>query len=121
MIGRILGAVTRLLGGGIGDQLRLAYEAKLKAKNDSERLAAEVDIARLEARQASHAIGGRWITLIQIAWALPFVLYNGKLIVWDKMLGWGVTDPLSPELYTLQSVIVGFFFVTTTFRAVVQR
>lgn len=110
-----------LFGGGIPDQLRRAYEAKLAAKNDADRIAAEVDIARLEARQASHAIGGRWITMIQIAWALPFVAYNAKLIVWDKMLGWGVTDPLSPELYQLQAVIVGFFFVTTTVRAVVRR
>lgn len=114
-------ALMALVGGGIPDQLRRAYEAKLKAKNDSERLAAEVDIARLEARQASHAIGGRWITMVQIAWALPFVAYNAKLVVWDKMLGWGVTDPLSPELYQLQGVIVGFFFVATTFRAVVRR
>lgn len=113
--------LTSLFGGGIPDQLRRAYESKLKAKNDSERIAAEIDIARLEARQASHAIGGRWITLIQILWALPFVAYNAKLIVWDKMLGWGVTDPLSPELYQLQGIIVGFFFVTTTIRAVVRR
>jgi hypothetical protein len=119
MIGRLLGLLTG--AGGIPEQLRRAYEARLKAKNDSERIAAEIDIARLEARQASHAIGGRWITLVQVAWALPFVAYNAKLIVWDKMLGWGVTDPLSPELYQLQAVIVGFFFVTTTVRAVVRR
>ena len=112
--------ITSLFGGGIPDQLRRAYEAKLNAANDADRIAAEVQIARLEARQASHAIGGRWITLIQIAWALPFVIYNAKLILWDKVLGWGVTDPLSPELYTLQSVIVGFFFVTTTIRGLAR-
>jgi len=109
-----------LLGGGLPAQLRQAYEAKLAAANDAERIAAEVQIARLEARQASHSIGGRWITLVQLAWALPFVIYNAKLIVWDKVLGWGVTDPLSPELYTLQSVIVGFFFVTTTIRGLAR-
>jgi hypothetical protein len=119
MIGRLIGLLTG--AGGIADQLRRAYEARLKAKNDSERISAEIDIARLEARQASHAIGGRWITLVQVAWALPFVAYNAKLIIWDKMLGLGVTDPLSPELYQLQAVIVGFFFVTTTVRAVVRR
>ena len=113
--------LLQLFGGGIADPLRRAYEAKLTAQNDSERLVAEVSIARLEARQASHAIGGRWITLIQIAWALPFVIYNAKLIIWDKVLGWGITDPLSPALYDLQSVIVGVFFVTTTIRAVVHR
>jgi hypothetical protein len=113
--------LLQLLGGGIPDQLRRAYEAKLNAANDSDRIAAEVQVARLEARQASHAIGGRWITMIQIGFALPFVLYNAKLVVYDKMMGLGVTDPLSPALYDLQSVIIGFFFVTTTVRAVVGR
>lgn len=120
MIGRLFGALSRLLGGGLGDQLRRAYEAKLAARNDGDRIAAEVDIARLHARLDAHRIGGRWITLVQIAWALPFVIYNAKLIVWDKVLGWGVTDPLSPELYTLQSVIVGFFFLTTTVRGLAR-
>lgn len=119
MIGKILRFLTG--AGGVGEQLRLAYQARLDAQNDSERIAAEVNIALLNAKLESHRIGGRWITLIQIAWALPFVLYNAKLVVWDKMLGWGVTDPLSPELYTLQSVIVGFFFVTSTVRLVAGR
>jgi hypothetical protein len=113
--------LLQLLGGGIPDQLRRAYEAKLNAANDADRIAAEVQIARLEARQASHSIGGRWITMIQIGFALPFVLYNAKLVIYDKMLGMGVTDPLSPALYDLQSVIIGFFFVTTTVRAVAGR
>jgi hypothetical protein len=112
--------LASLLGGGIPAQLRQAYEAKLAAQNDAERIAAEVQIAKLEARQASHTIAGRWITLVQIAWALPFVIYNAKLVLWDKVLGWGVTDPLSPELYSLQSVIVGFFFVTTTIRGLAR-
>ncbi len=58
--------------------------------------------------------------MVQIAWALPFVIYNGKLILWDKVLELGATDPLSPELYTLQSVIVGFFFLTTTVRGLAR-
>lgn len=120
MIGRILGGLTRLFGGGLGEQLRKAYEAKLAARNDADRIAAEVDIARLHARLDAHRIGGRWITMVQIAWALPFVIYNGKLILWDKVLELGATDPLSPELYTLQSVIVGFFFLTTTVRGLAR-
>ena len=112
--------LLQLFGGGIADQLRRAYEAKLAAQTDADRLAADLAIARLNARMESHRIGGRWITLVQIGWALPFVIYNAKLILWDKVLRWGVTDPLSPELYTLQSVIVGFFFVTTTIRGLAK-
>ncbi len=109
-----------LAGGGLGDQLRRAYEAKLNAANDADKISADMQIAQINARMASHSIGGRWITLVQLAWALPFVVYNCKLIVWDKILGLGVTDPLSPELYGLQGIIVGFFFVTTTIRGIIR-
>lgn len=119
MIGKLLSILTG--SRGIAEEIRLAYQAKLDARNDSERIAAEVQIALLSARMESHRIGGRWITFLQIVWALPFVLYNAKLVVWDKMLGWGVTDPLSPELYDLQAVIIGFVFVTSTIRAVARK
>ena len=119
MIGKIISFLTG--SRGIAEEFRLAYQARLDAQNDSERIAAEVNIALLNAKLESHRIGGRWITLIQILWALPFVAYNSKLVIYDKMLGLGVTDPLSPELYKLQAVIVGFFFVTSTVRAVAGR
>lgn len=109
-----------IFGSGIGEQIRLAYEAKLSAANDSDRLAAEVTLARLEERRALLAQGGRWVTLVQVLWALPFILYNAKLIVWDKVLGLGVTDPLSSELYALQATIIGFFFITTGAQAIVK-
>ena len=107
--------LLRLLtgSGGIAGELRRAYEARLAAETDADRMAAEVAIARLEARLESHRIGGRWITAVQVLWALPFVTYNAKLIVWDKVFGLGATDPLSPELYALQGTIVAFFFLTT--------
>ena len=107
-------------GGGLGDQLRRAYEAKLAATNDADRIAADIQIEQIGARMASHNIGGRWITAVQLAWALPFVIYNGKLILWDKVFGLGATDPLSPELYGLQTVIVGFFFISTTIKGIIR-
>lgn len=110
-----------LFGGGIPDQLRRAYEAKLNAQNDADRIAAEIEIVRIEARQASHSIGGRWITFLQVAFAFPFVVYNAKLILWDKVLGWGITDPLSPQLYELQATVLAFVFVTSTVRVVTGR
>jgi len=108
------------MGGGIFEEIRKAYETKVNAQNDTDRIDAEVNLAKLEARLKSHVAGGRWITFIQIVWVLPFVLYNFKLVVWDKVLSWGVTDPLSPELYKLQMVMVGFFFLTTTFKGITR-
>ena len=113
-------ALLGLFGGGLGDQLRRAYEAKLAAGNDADRIAADTSIARLTAAMESQRIGGRWITLVQVAWALPFLIYNGKLILWDKVFGLGATDPLSAELYQVQTVIIGFFFIASTIRGVVR-
>ena len=113
--------LLNLLGGGLAGEIRGALQDRLNAQNETQRIAADEQLAFLQARMASQQIGGRWITFIQIGFALPFVLYNAKLVVWDKMLGWGVTDPLSPALYDLQTVIISFFFVTSTVRAVIRR
>ena len=49
------------------------------------------------------------------------MLYNAKLVVWDKILALGVTDDLSPALYELQGTIVAFFFVATTAQTILNR
>lgn len=107
-----------LASGGIaaiGRELRAAHEAKLKAANDSERIAADLAIAELEARRAvilaaQSDKAERWV---RIAFAAPFVVYFWKLIIFDKVLGLGVTDPLSPMLTEVMWIVIGgFFFVS---------
>ena len=51
----MMGALLRLLtgAGGIGDQLRRAYEAKLSAATDADKLAADATIRTLEIAQAN--------------------------------------------------------------------
>ena len=49
----VLRLLAGIFGGGIPDQLRRAYEAKLAAGNDADRIAAEVEIARLQNRLAT--------------------------------------------------------------------
>lgn len=110
------GLFSWLLGGGIaaiGGQLNEAYKAKLQAANSEQRIEADKLIARLEAQKAILLAEQRdWRTSwIRPAFALPFVIYNFKLVVWDKVLGIGVTDALSPELYQLQMVVVGAYFI----------
>lgn len=106
-----------LAGGGIaaiGKELNRAYQARLNAKNDEERIEADKQIAVLEARQAVLlAEQGSWMTRwIRPAFALPFVIYNFKIVVWDKVLGWGTTDSLSPEFWQLQMIVFGAYFLT---------
>jgi hypothetical protein len=108
----MLAFIARLLGGGIADQLRRAYEAKLNAQNDEQRIAAEIQIAQLTARQSSLNRGGIVTALMQAAFAAPFAIYNAKILLFDKVLAMGKTDPLSAELYQIEMAVIGFYFLT---------
>ncbi|RBO54636.1 hypothetical protein DSD19_04470 [Rhodovulum sp. BSW8] len=105
-----MGWLVQILGGGLAGQLREAYEARLRAANDADRIAAEIRIAELQERQANRALGGRLTAWVQAAWAAPFILYNAKLLIWDKVLGLDATDALSADLLDLQLRIVTFYF-----------
>ncbi len=100
--------------------LRGAYEARLRAETDEGKIAAEVQIAQLNFRIQSHQIGGRWITAMQIAFGLPFAIYNAKLVVWDKVLGLGKTDPLSPDLLQIEMLVLGFLFGTAMIKQAIR-
>ena len=109
--------VSWLTSGGIaaiGRQLNEAYAARLAAKNNAERIDAEREIARLEARQAVLiAEQGSWTTRwIRPAFAAPFIIFNFKVVVWDKVLGLGVTDDLSASFWQLQMIVFGAYFLT---------
>ena len=109
-----------LTGGGIaaiGKELNAAYQAKLNAKTDHERTEADMNIAQLSARQAVLiAEQGSWMTRwIRPALMAPFVLYIWKVIVWDMMLGWGVTQKLGDQMYWVMTVGVGAYFLTRPF------
>jgi hypothetical protein len=97
--------------GGIAGKLASAYAARETAQTDSARIAADVAIKQLEARQAAVIAGGRWIAPIQAAFAVMFLIYYGKLLIWDKVLGLGVTDGLSPSLENLGMIVISFIFL----------
>jgi hypothetical protein len=80
-----------------------AYKAKLEAENSQDRtaadLAAKAIVAEIEARKSADALiiaeQGRWYTaVIRPLLALPVIIYLWKVIVWDKVLGLGATDPI---------------------------
>ncbi|MFY0682863.1 MAG: hypothetical protein JXR13_20035, partial [Thalassovita sp.] len=106
----MIALLSKLLTGGLIDQLSRAYAARHSAKTEQERIAASVTIAQLEERQANRALGGRLTAIVQAVWAAPFILYNAKLVVWDKVLGLGATDLLSADLMAMQLRIATFYF-----------
>ncbi len=95
-------------------QLTAAYQMKLDAANDSDRIKAGVLISGLKDQrdvliaEQKNAVT-RWI---RPAFALPFIIYDAKVLVWDKVLGWGATDNISPEFWQLQMIVFGAYFLT---------
>lgn len=112
--------ISFFTGGGIkaiGEQLNLAYETKMRAETDADKIKADMDIEQLKARQAVLiAEQGSWLTSwIRPAIAAPFVIYLWKIIVIDKVLKMGVTDNLPPEIWQMFMVIIGAYFLARPF------
>lgn len=113
------GFIANLIGGPIVNGLIGAYKAKLAAGNTSEKIAAdlagrELAVEQREAEVASQVViaeQGRWYTALpRPLFAFAFVIYVWKVIVWDKVLGLGVTDPLSAELSQWALIILTAYF-----------
>lgn len=102
-----------LLGGGvsaIGGQLRAAYEAKLKAQNDAERIAAEQTIARLEASREIAVIeaSDRWSAtrIGRLLIVVPFGVWWTMIFV-DSVIAapWDVLD-LPPRVWSMAEILI---------------
>jgi len=120
------GLVKFFAGGGLSvlaDRLADAYEAKQRATTDKERIAADVTINQLEARQTALIQGqASWVSkAVQAAWAAPFVIYTSKVVVWDKVLKLGVTDPLGAYEQNLGMLVAGFYFLAVAGRGIAAQ
>jgi hypothetical protein len=96
--------LASFIGGPVITGLINAYKARLDASNTKDRIAADLAakeieaeiVARKEASAVIIAEQGRWYTaIIRPLLAFPIIIYLWKVIVWDKVLGLGATDPLT--------------------------
>ena len=106
------GAVTR-----ITDRIGDAYEAKLRAETSEQKLLAEKQIYQLEAqREVLIAEQGRWYTAwIRPALAFPVVSLVWKIVLWDTVLGWGVTQNPGELVNWIVVSTIGAYFLTRPF------
>ena len=106
----------------ISGDLKEAYKAKLEAQNDKEKLLADERIAVLEARKTSilAAQSNPVERFVRPLFALPFIVYTWKLVIWDKVLEWGVTDALSDNLNYVFLLILGGYFLDATAKRFVK-
>lgn len=107
-----------------------AYRDKLAVENNKDSKAVELAVKELEseiaARQQATEIlkveQGRWWTaMIRPLFAIPLLLYWWKIIVIDKLLGWGTTDALGGHVEAWATWIVAAYFVTRPFEKMAYR
>jgi len=96
-------SILTLLGGPIVSGLIAAYKAKLEAGNTEDKIAAELAGKDLELQGRERELNvkqnisdeGRWWSAAPraiVCWA--FAIFGVKSVVWDKVLGLGMTEPL---------------------------
>lgn len=120
ILGGVIGLGNSLTG--IADKIADAYKAREAAKTDREKLAIDERIKTLELQRdvLVSEQGSRLTNWVRPAFAFPFVVYLWKLILWDKVLGLGATDPLSDQLSEILMIVIGAFFLTRPFEKVGQ-
>jgi hypothetical protein len=115
------------LGGPVIKGLIDAYQARLKAGNTSEKIAADLAANEIAAQTAETQA----VTQYRIAEiGHPFepdklmgyfvAIYFGKLLLWDKVLGLGTTDGLQGFAATTANLVVSFYFVKRGFENVAR-
>lgn len=105
---------------GIAEELNEAYQARLNAANDADKISADVRMNLVQARVAAQTqgAGSVWAKIVRACFAAPFIIYVWKLVVWDKVLGYGATDDLSSDLWRVLTIIIAFYFLDNTIRMV---
>lgn len=119
MFAMLLGWLGSLLGGPFAKAALDAYRAKLSAENASDKIAADLAARELQveererdlAAQVTIAEQGRWFTALpRPLFAFAFIIYLWKVVVWDKVLGWGTTDALSGEVAQWATIVLTAYF-----------
>lgn len=115
----MLGAILAFLGGPVINGAIAAYRERLKATNTQDAMALdllqkeiEAEIAaRAEATKLLLAEQGHWYTaMIRPLFAMPFIIFAWKIVVWDKVLHLGTTDPLDANFWNVFLTIILAYF-----------
>ena len=119
MLAAFLSWLGNLLGGPFAKAALDAYRAKLSAENTSEKIAADLAARELAVEQREAELAnelliaeqGRWYAALpRPLFAFAFVIYAWKVVVWDKVLGLGSTDPLSADIAQWAMIVLSAYF-----------
>jgi hypothetical protein len=119
MFAMVLSWLGNLLGGPFAKAAVDAYKAKLSAENTSEKIVADLAARELAVEQREKEVDahvviaeqGKWYTALpRPLFAFAFVIYVWKVVVFDKVLGWGTTDPLSGDVSQWAMIVLTAYF-----------
>ena len=119
MFATVLGWLGNLLGGPFAKAAVDAYRARLAAENTSEKIAADLAARELTVEQRERELAvqvaiaeqGRWYTALpRPLFAFAYIIYVWKVVVWDKVMGWGSTDPLSGDVSQWAMIVLTAYF-----------
>ena len=119
--------ILSFLGGPIVKGLIDAYQAKLKAGNVESKIAADLAATEIAAQVSeSRAIMqyriaeiGHWYEPDKLI-GYSVAIYFCKLLVFDKVLGLGTTDPLAGFASVTSNLVVSFYFAKRGFENVAR-
>ena len=121
----ILSWLASLLTGPLLNKALDAYKAKLSAGNDADRIAADLATREMAVQQREIEVQGQYRIASLGHWYEPdklmgyaVAVYVGKLLIYDKVLGLGTTDPLGGWIETTANLIVAFYFAKRGFENV---
>lgn len=119
--------IISFLGGPVVKALIDAYSAKLKAESVDSKIAADLAVSEIAAQTAETKAVMQYRTAELGYWYEPDKLigycvsiYFAKLLVWDKVLGLGSTDPLAGFAAITANLVVSFYFAKRGFENVAR-
>jgi hypothetical protein len=122
-------AIVKFLGSAGFSSLVEAYKAKLAAGSNQDTLAADLAGKDLELQAKEREINaqiikndeGRWWTAAPraiVCWAMA--LFIAKVVIWDTILGWGVTAPIKGLVADAFSAVIVMWFGGRTMEKVAR-
>ena len=119
--------IISFLGGPVVRALIEAYSAKLKAGNVDSKIAADLAASEISSQTAETNAVMRYRIAEIGHWYEPdklmgycVALYFAKLLVWDKVLGFGSTDALAGFAAITANLVVSFYFAKRGFENIAR-
>lgn len=110
----ILGLLNPL--GALKDGLVAAQKQWLDANNDASRLKAEENVAYFKGQIELAVAASRYDKWYSVRSLIGYCVVTlvAKLLVWDTVLGWGVTPNPGQLVMWITVTVIGFYFASKT-------